>query len=252
VVDGRRLTFRLAGINNQNFIMRDEQTGTWWQQVNGRAFHGALTGKRLRLVPHDEVTFATWKGEQHNGRVLQKDPRIQKEDNYEPADWETHMSTVRVPAGMIAGPVPRGLVPRTLMVGITLNNRSVAWPHASILKAGATGGDVGGVPVVIVAAPDGKSVRVFDRRVDGVALTFVRAGIDAKTSTLLDLETLSEWDFTGRAHTGAHAGAQLARVDFLLDYWFDWKNYHHDTGVVVPWAPKAQAKKAPSKIPPPS
>ena len=34
-VDGRRLHFHLAGINNQNFIMQDEETGTWWQQVTG-------------------------------------------------------------------------------------------------------------------------------------------------------------------------------------------------------------------------
>ena len=34
-LDGRRLRFHLAGINNQNFIMQDEETGTWWQQVNG-------------------------------------------------------------------------------------------------------------------------------------------------------------------------------------------------------------------------
>ena len=27
-VDGKRLTFHLAGINNQNFIMRDDETGT--------------------------------------------------------------------------------------------------------------------------------------------------------------------------------------------------------------------------------
>jgi hypothetical protein len=29
-VDGRTLTFHLAAINNQNFIMQDDQTGTWW------------------------------------------------------------------------------------------------------------------------------------------------------------------------------------------------------------------------------
>ena len=36
-IDGRKLTFHLAGINNQNFIMRDEETGSWWQQVTGVA-----------------------------------------------------------------------------------------------------------------------------------------------------------------------------------------------------------------------
>jgi len=34
-IDGLRLTFHLAGINNQNFLMRDEETGTYWQQISG-------------------------------------------------------------------------------------------------------------------------------------------------------------------------------------------------------------------------
>jgi Protein of unknown function (DUF3179) len=57
-VGGRQLHFHLAGINNQNFIMRDEETGSWWQQVTGEAIQGPLKGQRLRPVFHDELTFA--------------------------------------------------------------------------------------------------------------------------------------------------------------------------------------------------
>ena len=44
------LTFHLVGINNQNFVMQDQETGTWWQQVSGEAILGPL--KRL---------FGIWK-----------------------------------------------------------------------------------------------------------------------------------------------------------------------------------------------
>ena len=87
-MDGERLRFHVAGINNQNFVMRDEQTGSWWQQVSGKAIRGPLEGKRLTLVPHDELLFATWKSEQPKGRVLKTDPKIAREEDYEPADWE--------------------------------------------------------------------------------------------------------------------------------------------------------------------
>ena len=43
-IDGRTLHFHLAGINNQNFIMRDEETGSWWQQVTGEAILGPAEG----------------------------------------------------------------------------------------------------------------------------------------------------------------------------------------------------------------
>jgi hypothetical protein len=49
-IDGRVLTFRLVGINNQNFVMQDDQTGSWWQQVSGEAILGPLKGRRLTLV----------------------------------------------------------------------------------------------------------------------------------------------------------------------------------------------------------
>ena len=48
---GRVLHFYLAGINNQNFLMRDRETGTWWQQISGKAIFGKLKGETLELAP---------------------------------------------------------------------------------------------------------------------------------------------------------------------------------------------------------
>ncbi len=62
---------------------------------------------------------------------------------------------------------------------------------------------------------------------------------------LLDLETLSEWDFQGKATKGELAGRQLARVELLLDYWFDWVRYNPKTEVVRPWQPKRKPTKPP-------
>ena len=69
-VDGQVLNFRLAGINNQNFIMQDRETGSWWQQVSGEAILGPLKGKGLTRVFHDELTFRAWTREMPGGRVL--------------------------------------------------------------------------------------------------------------------------------------------------------------------------------------
>ena len=69
-VDGVPLRFHLAGINNQNFLMRDEQTGTYWQQISGLAVWGPLAGRRLALVFADELTLALWKSEEPAGTVL--------------------------------------------------------------------------------------------------------------------------------------------------------------------------------------
>ena len=60
-MDGRRLHFHLAGFNNENFLMQDEETGSWWQQATGDAILGPLAGQSLAPVDYDELTFATWK-----------------------------------------------------------------------------------------------------------------------------------------------------------------------------------------------
>ena len=89
---GLRLTFHLAGINNQNFIMRDEETGTYWQQISGLAVSGPLKGRQLTLVHSDELTFATWKAEEPQGTLLKDVPKYASE--YEAKDWDVRMKRV--------------------------------------------------------------------------------------------------------------------------------------------------------------
>ena len=80
-----------AGINNQNFLMRDEETGSWWQQVTGEAIQGPLKGRKLAPVSCDEVSFAIWRTEQPRSRFLSPDPRLEK--HYVTADWESNIGT---------------------------------------------------------------------------------------------------------------------------------------------------------------
>ncbi len=226
-VDGRVLNFRLAGINNQNFIMRDEETGSWWQQVSGECVLGPLKGRRLKMVEHDELTYATWRRE-GGGRVLRPDPRIAAEGKYGPADWEQRVG--RLPVATTLADADAVLPPRTLVVGVEAGGASKAYPVEVLARQNPVVDQVGGVPLLVLLGEDGRSVRVFDRRVEGRALElFLKPG----GATLVDKETGTEWDFTGAATAGALAGRRLARLQPVKDYWFDWKTYHPDTGVYL-------------------
>lgn len=223
-VDGKRLTFHLAGINNQNFIMRDEETGTWWQQVSGEAIHGPLKGKKLTRVDNDELTFAVWKRENRQGRVLKPDERVKQ--NYEAADWEKQYAKFRV-----VTPVDPNdkLSPRTLIAGLVVNGKAVAYPLPALEKQrlilDSIGSDRDVTRLFVVLGDDNKSVRAFDRAVDGRTLEFfVKAG--NSPIQLTDAETATTWDFTGEAVGGPLAGKRLKKIYALKDYWFDWKIYH--------------------------
>lgn len=226
-MDGRPLNFRLSGINNQNFIMRDEETGSWWQQVTGEAVLGPLKGRKLRRVAHDELTFGLWRRERPRGRVLRPDEELLAQNRYAPADWEARMT--RVP---VVTPARDGdpLGPRALVVGLSAGGRDKAYPFDALVKQSPVVDEVGGAPVLVVVGEDGKSVRAFDRRVDGRALEFY-AKPGATPLRLVDSQTGSEWDFAGACVSGALAGRQLQKLAVLNDYWFDWKLYHPETEV---------------------
>ena len=226
-VKGQKLNFHLAGINNQNFIMRDDETGTWWQQVTGEAILGPLKGERLRPVAHDELTFQTWRSERPTGRVLRPDERIAKEGKYFPADWEERVA--KAPVVTPAGP-NEPLAPREIVVGIEAGGASKAYPLAALRKQSPVVDALGGLPLIIVVGEDGESVRAFEASVDGSRVEFF-VKPDARPLRMIDAATGSEWDFEGRAREGAHAGKQLRKLAILKDYWFDWKNYHAGTAV---------------------
>lgn len=226
-IDERPLKFHLAGINNQNFIMRDQETGTWWQQVTGDAILGPLKGRRLNLVLHDELSLAVWKSEHADGRVLRPDERVASAGHYAPADWEERIGRMPV---VTATDEDSPLEPRALVVGVNINGQSKAYPLEVLRQQRLIIDSVGGVPILVVLGSDNKSVRGFERKVGERELEFFAKTV-SDAACLIDSKAGSEWDFAGRALKGPLAGRQLQKVFVLKDYWFDWKAYHPDTAI---------------------
>jgi hypothetical protein len=224
-VNNRRLNFHLAGINNQNFIMRDEETGSWWQQVTGQAIQGPLKSAQLKPVLHDELSFGVWKSEQPDGRVLKPDARVAAK--YEAENWEEDYANRRVVVPV--DPADK-LKPRALIVGLEINGATKAYPFVDLQRQGLILDELGGVPLMMMLGEDKKSVRAFERKVDGRTLEFFIKP-DAQPLQLVDAETGTTWDFTGKANSGQLTGTRLKQIALLKDYWFDWKLYHPQTAV---------------------
>ena len=218
-IDGLKLTFHLAGINNQNFLMRDEETGTYWQQINGVAVSGALAGRVLKLIPSDELTFALWKAEQPRGSVLKDVPTYASQ--YSPKNWDVKMKK----APTVLSFAQPGLAPRDLMLGIQAFGASRAFPYETVLREKLVKDHVGSEPVILVVGPDNQSIRAFRARAD-----FYRTS-EPGSFFLMDDATGSKWNFQGCATEGKAKGACLDRIDVIKDYWFDWRNYNPKTTV---------------------
>jgi len=222
-IGGRVLHFYLAGINNQNFLMRDRETGSWWQQISGKAIFGKLKGMTLELAPYDELSYGLWKQESPGGQVLAAVVRDQKKYD---SKWEDEVAKLPVP---ISFPGTE-LKSRDVVVGLELGGDARAYPLDAVLKQSPIQDRLGGNPVLLVAGPDGKSVRAFLSRMDGSDIELFRKS-DAKEFVLVDSEGAGEWNFKGCAVSGARAGKCLQELPAIKDYWFDWRNYHANTTV---------------------
>ena len=231
--------FYLAGINNQNFLMRDKETGSWWQQITGKAIYGPLQGAALELVLSDELTFGEWRTEFPAGEVLA--PVVKYTKEYDP-NWEPDVAKLPV---VISFPGTE-LKSRDVVIGLTVDGAARAYPWEAFAKQSPVLDRVSGTPLLLVLGPDGKSFRVFVSRVDGQDAEFFlqantlqtnpTADVEKKSDatkqwTLIDTTTASQWNFQGCAISGPAQGKCLDRVPALKDYWFDWRNYHPETTI---------------------
>ncbi len=219
-MNGLILTFHLAGLNNQNFIMRDDETGTYWQQISGMAIAGPLAGQQLQLVHADELTFATWKAEEPDGTVLRDDPSAVA--HYSPKDWEVKAKD----APVVLRFDEHGLAPRDLMIGVSGFGSARAYLYDDVLRDKLIQDRMGGKRILVVAAADGISVRAF--RIPNEDSSFF---LLSENGGLMMDNGGNHWDFRGCAVDGKAKGECLEKLDAMKDYWFNWRNYRPGTTV---------------------
>ena len=219
-MNGLVLTFHLAGINNQNFLMRDDQTGTFWQQISGRAISGPLAGQALKLIRSDELTFALWKSEQPKALVLKEVAADVR--GYAPKDWEARVPKEYKP---VLDFPEHGLESRDVMLTLDMFGDARAWRYQQVRQEQLVADRLGGQDILLVLGPDGESVRVFK----SINSDFYRTG--SGEAIMVDSATGSQWNFKGCAIEGVMKGKCLDALPIMKDFWFDWRNYHPNTTV---------------------
>ena len=232
-LDGQSLDFEYAGMNNQNFVMRDVQTGTWWQQVTGEAIVGPMKGRRLEMYKWDEVSFAIWRDEHPDSLVLRPDPEyaaIYPFARYRQADPER---AAYYTTGLWYRPDPDVVLePRDLIVSVHVGDRVKGYPARLLAEQSPLQDRIGDTRIVVLLGADGRSARAFERLVEGRTAEFYGLE-DSETLTLMDAETGSRWNFSGKAVRGPLAGTSLPRLQTVLDYWFDWRQHNPDAPVYM-------------------
>ena len=234
--DGRMLDFGTTGrLRYSNLLMYDRQTETWWQQATGKAVAGRYSGGRLEMVPMLMLPWNEAKNEYPQARVLSRDTGYNRSYGRNPyRNYDSSGSPF-----LYSGPTDDEFSPMTRVVTVFHNDDSQGFPYPTLREERAVTETIGGEEIVVfwhagTASPldsgdvsEGRDVgtaNAFFTEVEGRSLSFAVEGDE-----IVDEETGSTWDVTGRAVDGPLEGSRLSPVTTSQHFWFSWTAFEEES-----------------------
>src|SRR5258705_3658836 len=78
IVNGKKESFRLVGMDHFNAMFEDKTTKSWWRQATGVAIAGPLKGYELKEISSEQIRLTSWLRHNPNSLILQPDPVFTK------------------------------------------------------------------------------------------------------------------------------------------------------------------------------
>ena len=242
-LEGTVYDFGTTGyLRHFDLIMWDTQTESWWQQFTGEAIVGVLTGKRLEFIPTTIVPWQQFKDAHPQGKVMSRETghgRPYGQSAYPAIDRIDERSPTREGPGDVILPVMERVV------GVTVDDFSVAFDYPTLAGEPVVNHTIGETPVVVFYEPDtlspfqdlsegsnGRSVGatgVFSPNVKGRNLTFKFTNAE-----IIDVETGTRWNLLGHATDGPLAGQRLQPLLHGDYFWFAWLTFNPTTHLYTP------------------
>jgi len=121
-----------------------------------------------------------------------------------------------------------------LVIGISLNGETRAYPLLILVWHEIVNDKVGGVPVAVTYCPLCFTTQVFNRTINGQAVQFGTSGkLYNNNLVMYDRLSQSLWSQAlGEGIVGSHSGESLKRIPFDLAYWKDWKQLYPNSMVL--------------------
>jgi len=245
-VGGTVLDFGVSGnLRHSDLVMYDRQTESWWQQATGRGIVGHYTGTALEFLSSQLISWAEFREIHPDGTVLSRDTGHTRSYGSNPYAGYDRVDTnpfLLDDWTLIDG----RLSPKVRIVGVVVDDESVAYPMPDLAEVSVVNDAVAGEPIVLLWSPGTVSglgaetvaggevvgtVVVHARTMeDGTVLEFEPAG----EGRMRDTATSSTWDVSGTAVDGPMSGQRLDPVPNDQPFWFAWAIFRPDTTI---WQP---------------
>jgi hypothetical protein len=241
-------SFEASGLlYRSNLVMYDRSTDSLWPQLTGLAMRGEMTGSRLLRLPVQIVSWHDFRTVYPRGMVLSEQTGFDRPYGQNPYPG---LDSGATPPSEVELNVDDRLAPLDRVLGVRSGGDVIAYSSQRLSAAAGNDGlavenqTVGGQSLVVIwktgtrSALDEKKIS-RSRDVGAIAAFATKAGADPLTfedraGRIVDLESGSRWNIFGRATAGALKGMQLARVDSIESFWYQWASFHPRTDV---WEP---------------
>jgi len=239
------LDFEVSGmLRKSDMIMADKQTETWWQQLEGKAIVGDLAGAELKVVPSLILSVKDFFDRYPNGKILSKSTGIKDaEESYGYNYYKNYDRTDGKPYERFFDPnqIDKRLPAMERIVDIRSAGEFKIYTFSVVAEKGVLNDEFNGKNVVLFYQPgtvsvldekeiseskDVGMVTVFNSKLQDKILTFRK-----ENGIILDNETNSKWDITGRCIDGKLKGKELQIEPHGNHFAFAWLAFHPETEI---------------------
>jgi len=236
------LTFEVSGmLRNSDMVMADQQTESWWQQLNGKALVGEFAGEELNVLPSQVISVKDFFDRYPNGQILS--PKTEQSDRYGKNPYVGYDSKSGKPYERFFNheKIDRRLAPMERLIDLEVDEKIKVYPFSEIAKAGVINDEFEGEKVVIfyeektVSVLDQKeisnsksigSAALFSSELSGKHLIFEKRG-----DSFFDQKTGSKWDITGRCIEGKYQGKKLLPLIHSNHFAFAFLTFYPDVEI---------------------
>ena len=241
IVNGEATTFGTSGLlYRSNKVMYDRATRSLWNQFIGEPVIGPLahSGIRQPFFPSVVTTWEEWLAEHPDTTVLDRNTGVYPPDFYVPENDPRAIYYDYFTSDEVMFPVWNRDVtfdPKEVVVGLSIGDSAKAYRVADLQRVRLVNDTLDGVDVVVVASPDSRAGRIYERGNTIFALPPADDPV-VPPSVLVD-ETGAPWQVTETGLVNQSDSSRiLPRVPSVTSFWFGWFQYHPGTEIYQPEA----------------
>lgn len=224
-------------VRQSNMVVKDKQTNTLWQQFDGNAVVGNLSGTTLKQAPFVLMSYQDFFINYPKGKILtpESDPKMQFYKGYLMNPDVGYADLNREPHFFTLKPDPR-LAPKEPVIVLKLKDQFFVYPFSSLSKENTLRDNPGGVDIVIFYNPSMVSILdkelIRESKEIGYAIAYSPI-VKGKTLKFLKIEngfkdtkTSSVWNMMGKCTEGKLKGEKLQEIPYTQTFAFTILAFH--------------------------